>query len=156
MERPETISLKPCTKRRGQQAAFLCSIEMPSFLCMISMHTMQNIETLFDKCPRCRLAKCQASSGWSAGEAVGSAETILTSAPPAQSSCRRTNFMMLDIPSTGAEGACQIGFRDMEGLCHLGGSGTPRPRLRVRDAFRGFLPRNLGAEPCLVWGVSAL
>ena len=54
--------------------------------------------------------------------------------------------MMLDIPSTGAEGACQIGFRDMEGLCHLGGSGTPRPRFRVRDAFRGFLPRNLGAD----------
>ena len=66
MERPETISLQPCTKRRGPQAAFLCSIEMPSFLCMISMHTMQNIETLFDKCPRCRLKKCQASSGWSA------------------------------------------------------------------------------------------
>jgi hypothetical protein len=27
----------------------------------------------------------------------------------------RWTFMMLDIPSTGAEGACQIGFRDTEG-----------------------------------------
>ena len=102
MERPETISLQPCTKRRGPQAAFLCSIEMPSFLCMISMHTMQNLETLFDKCPRCRLAKCQASSGWSAGEAVGSAETILTSAPPAQSSCRSLPFGRERNPKTAS------------------------------------------------------
>ena len=85
IKRPETISLQPCEKRTGPQAAFLACREMPSFLWMISMHTMQNLETLFDKCPRCRLKKCQASSGWSAGEAVGSAETILTSAPPAQS-----------------------------------------------------------------------
>ena len=48
----------------------------------------------------------------------------------------RTNLMVLDIPSTGAEGACQIGFRDMEGLCHLGGSGTPRPRSRRSTTHR--------------------
>ena len=29
--------------------------------------------------------------------------------------CMRTNLMMLDISSGGAEGACQTGFRDLEG-----------------------------------------
>ena len=76
------------------------------------------LETLFDKHPRCRLKKCPASSGWSAGNRVGSAETILTSAPPAQSKKPpqrlrlRTNLMMLGISPVGTEGTCQTGFRD--------------------------------------------
>ena len=37
--------------------------------------------------------------------------------------CMRTDLMVLDISSTGAEGTCQTGFRDMEGLHHLEGAG---------------------------------
>ena len=51
-----------------------------------------DLETLFDKHPRCRLKKCPAPSGWSACKAVGAAEIILTSAPPAQSKKLQGHF----------------------------------------------------------------